>query len=127
MIGSIGRGARIRTADLLRPRQARYQAAPRPEKVVAQILLCLLLGLTIQQRKLSLILPSFLSPVQPESSDGVLFSLTPIQATGGSGLLAPVFLLPPQRGRRLSPPNLTCKFQRHAVLGISSPDSSRRN
>ena len=26
-----GRGARIRTADLLRPRQARYQAAPRPE------------------------------------------------------------------------------------------------
>ena len=27
----VGRGARIRTADLLRPRQARYQAAPRPE------------------------------------------------------------------------------------------------
>ena len=27
-----GRGARIRTADLLRPRQARYQAAPRPEQ-----------------------------------------------------------------------------------------------
>ena len=26
-----GRGARIRTADLLRPRQARYQAAPRPD------------------------------------------------------------------------------------------------
>ena len=26
-----GRGARIRTGDLLRPRQARYQAAPRPE------------------------------------------------------------------------------------------------
>ena len=29
--GLVGRGARIRTADLLRPRQARYQAAPRPE------------------------------------------------------------------------------------------------
>jgi hypothetical protein len=27
-----GRGARIRTADLLRPRQARYQAALRPDK-----------------------------------------------------------------------------------------------
>jgi hypothetical protein len=27
-----GRGARIRTGDLLRPRQARYQAAPRPDK-----------------------------------------------------------------------------------------------
>src|SRR4029077_1804306 len=27
-----GRGARIRTADLLRPRQARYQAAPRPDE-----------------------------------------------------------------------------------------------
>ncbi len=26
-----GRGARIRTADLLRPRQARYQAALRPD------------------------------------------------------------------------------------------------
>src|SRR6266852_1056456 len=29
---SPGRGARIRTADLLRPRQARYQAALRPEE-----------------------------------------------------------------------------------------------
>jgi hypothetical protein len=28
----VGRGARIRTADLLRPRQARYQAAPRPDE-----------------------------------------------------------------------------------------------
>lgn len=27
-----GRGARIRTGDLLRPRQARYQAAPRPDE-----------------------------------------------------------------------------------------------
>ena len=33
-----GRGARIRTADLLRPRQARYQAAPRPEGEDASIL-----------------------------------------------------------------------------------------
>ncbi len=31
VLEEIGRGARIRTADLLRPRQARYQAAPRPE------------------------------------------------------------------------------------------------
>ena|SRR5487761_474054 len=30
IIESIARGARIRTGDLLRPRQARYQAAPRP-------------------------------------------------------------------------------------------------
>ena len=28
-----GRGARIRTADLLRPRQARYQTAPRPDRI----------------------------------------------------------------------------------------------
>ncbi len=34
----IGRGARIRTADLLRPRQARYQAAPRPEMAGYSIL-----------------------------------------------------------------------------------------
>ena len=33
-----GRGARIRTADLLRPRQARYKAAPRPEWLPKTIL-----------------------------------------------------------------------------------------
>src|SRR2546422_271294 len=32
-IRRFGRGARIRTGDLLRPRQARYQAAPRPDLV----------------------------------------------------------------------------------------------
>ena len=42
-----GRGARIRTADLLRPRQARYQAAPRPAWLPKTIL------------------PSFLIRVQP--------------------------------------------------------------
>jgi hypothetical protein len=31
-VGDVGRGARIRTGDLLRPRQARYQAAPRPDR-----------------------------------------------------------------------------------------------
>ena len=35
---NLGRGARIRTGDLLRPRQARYQAAPRPELNVPIIL-----------------------------------------------------------------------------------------
>jgi hypothetical protein len=38
LIDLYGRGARIRTADLLRPRQARYQAAPRPEWVSRIIL-----------------------------------------------------------------------------------------
>ncbi len=33
-----GRGARIRTGDLLRPRQARYQAAPRPDEARRQVL-----------------------------------------------------------------------------------------
>jgi hypothetical protein len=31
-MGGIGRAAEIRTRDLLHPKQARYQAAPRPER-----------------------------------------------------------------------------------------------
>ena len=48
-----GRGARIRTADLLRPRQARYQAAPRPELNVP------------------IILPSLEDCVQSDSAEGI--------------------------------------------------------
>ena len=66
MIGSIGRGARIRTADLLRPRQARYQAAPRPERPLPQTLCRLLLWFAVQQRRLLVILPSFPPAVQSE-------------------------------------------------------------
>ena len=116
MIERIGRGARIRTADLLRPRQARYQAAPRPERPLTQTLFCLLFGLTIQQRKLLFILPSFPSAVQPESSRA-------LSSHAGRG---PVRADPTcvhgsncsrqQRGRHLPSPKIAHTLQPHGGI-----------
>ena len=38
LVGGIGRGVEIRTPDLLRPRQARYQAALRPDMKYVKII-----------------------------------------------------------------------------------------
>ena len=58
-----GRGARIRTADLLRPRQARYQTAPRPDRDYTNCAKPLILAM-LSRRRLNSILPSFASAVQ---------------------------------------------------------------
>ncbi len=50
-----GRGARIRTADLLRPRQARYQAAPRPELNAPIILPSFAVGVQYDSRMIRML------------------------------------------------------------------------
>ena len=67
----IGRGARIRTADLLRPRQARYQAAPRPEMEYHFILPSFFRGVQCESRRRALQRRSRRSETAAEVKSGV--------------------------------------------------------